>query len=295
MRKFSLFTLALLMWLWGVADPVRAGQGDPPSMTMDDIEGMPERATSLAEAEAEEAEAVDADATPATVKTSKRASTGYVRVSSSRGYAFERPTGWVAEDLEVVSGPTYFSSDAIFRDPKSGAVLTAGSVDRTKLQQPIDIGDPAAVSNFLAKYLNPAGLAEGPRIIKQDSGVLPASGLKWVRVKAEGVAVGEDEEEVDASFWVQMVQNDAMLAVVAVSYPSSNKAAAEKAFHSARTLEITNVSKPAGEQSAGDDGGEATSSAEAAAPAKAATAAGEPAGASPEGTKKNRAGGVRKP
>jgi len=252
-----------------LATPAAAQQDDNPTLTTDDVLGTKDSVTNANAVTAEEAAAADAKPTAAP------AAEGYERVTTASGYTFERPLTWKrVENLESKGAPNYFKYDAVFQDPATGAVISAVSVDRSQLDSPIDITDAKAVNELLATMLNPANKKNAVKIFRQVSGA-ESNGSKWVRIKAQGNGQAVDGSVVDTTFWVQLVQSDAKLALVAVGYPSASpEAVAEHAFHTVRTLEIANAS---GTGAAG----------------------GPEPGATNDGTapkkKKNGAGGVRKP
>lgn len=239
LRLKALLLVALACACAGPAS-AQDGQEPPVSMTTDDVifaehsETKAINAATAAEAAAKEAEAA---ASPA-AKGGSRASAGYVRVITSSGYSFERPNAWApVPDLIAKDTPGYFRYDAIFQDPKTGAVVSAISVDRTQLQTAVDVGDPNSVNTLLATMLNPGGAKDGVRIFRQTTGTTGAA--KWLRVKAQGTGRAVDGTAVDTTFWVQFVQTDAVLAMVAVAYPTGQAdLAARDAFHTVRTLEV---------------------------------------------------------
>jgi hypothetical protein len=244
----------------------RQQEEEPPSLTTWDVMNIPnaasyEYANKRAEARAR-----------AVTEAAGKASKGYLRVVSPSGFAFERPESWQPVDIQASGAPGEFRSEAIFQDQATGAVLTSMSFDRTAGGEALDIGDKATVDKVLNLMLNPGNDSKAAvKVIKRETGEEAENGSQWVRVKAEGVSQAEGGASVPATFWVQMSQTKALLAVVAVAFPSEQKAAAVPAFHSVRTLEVLN---------AGRD-----------------SAAGEQQGQQPEPApgQKDGAGGVRKP
>ncbi|MBK6313623.1 MAG: hypothetical protein IPF53_04695 [Blastocatellia bacterium] len=220
--------------------PVVASDGqDPvPTLRTDDLVYYPPSDTNTASAAANK-EAAAAKAAEGKAEASGKAEPGYVRVATASGYSFERPATWTSvPDLIAKDAPGYFRYDAIFQDPKTGSVISAISVDRAQLLTPIDVADPKTVNTLLATMLNPTGAKEGVKIFRQTTGATK-SGAKWLRVKAQGTGKSVDGSSVDTTFWVQLIQTDAVLALVAVAYPSQQQdLAAQAAFHTVRTLEV---------------------------------------------------------
>lgn len=222
------------------AVPALAWQAQEPTPTLhtDDLVLYPHSDTVVnskaAEAAASKAKADAEKAGP--VGTADR---GYVRVTTASGYSFERPETWTpVPDLIAKDAPGYLRYDAIYQDPKTGSVISAISVDRSQLQSPIDVSDSKSVNTLLATMLNPSGAKEGVKLFRQSNGVTK-SGAKWLRVKAQGTGKAVDGSTVDTTFWVQLVQNESVTALVAVAFPSQQQdLAAQAAFHTVRTLEI---------------------------------------------------------
>lgn len=215
------------------------GQDSTPTLKTDDVVFYPHsdtNAKAAAAADAEAAAKVDG-AKPAPAGSADR---GYIRVMTASGYSFERPETWTAvPDLVAKDAPGYFRYDAIYQDPKTGSVISAISVDRTQLQTPIDVADPKSVNTLLATMLNPTGAKEGVKLFRQTTGV-SKNGAKWLRVKAQGTGKAVDGSSVDTTFWVQLIQSDTVMALVAVAFPSQQQdLAAQAAFHTVRTLEVT--------------------------------------------------------
>lgn len=239
--------LLLAACLGTVVLPVFAqdGQEPVPSLQTDDLIFYPHSDTN-ANAVAAAAEAAAAKAEEAKAAAVGTADPGYVRVSTASGYSFERPEAWTpVPDLVAKDAPGYLRYDAVFQDPKTGSVISAISVDRTQLQTPIDVADPKSVNTLLATMLNPTGAKEGVKLFRQTTGA-SKSGAKWLRVKAQGTGKAVDGSSVDTTFWVQLIQSDTVLALVAVAFPSQQQdAAAVMAFHTVRTLEIGAGEKPA--------------------------------------------------
>ena len=254
--------------LLGLPTPTYAvQQNDTPSLTTEDV---------LDSSSSETRRRVDS--APAALEAEgvatapRAAAAGYTRIATASGYSFERPDGWkLVENLEAAGAPTFFKYDAIFQDPVTGAVISAVSVDQASLDQPIDIASPEVVNSLLNSMLNPASSKEGVKIFRQLTGTNP-NGTKWLRIKAQGNGQSTDGTVVDTMFWVQFLQSDTKLALVAVGYPTTQQdAVAQIAFHTVRTLEMENVSGP---------------------PAPAGTQP-EPAGGRPPVPTKNSAGGLR--
>lgn len=239
--------LLLAACIGAVAFPVFAqdGQEPVPSLQTDDLIFYPYSDTN-ANAAAAAAEAAAAKAEEAKTAVAGTAEPGYVRVSTTSGYSFERPDGWApVPDLVAKDAPGYLRYDAVFQDPKTGSVISAISVDRTQLQTPIDVADPKSVNTLLATMLNPTGAKEGVKLFRQTTGA-SKSGAKWLRVKAQGTGKAVDGSSVDTTFWVQLIQSDSVLALVAVAFPSQQgEAAAQLAFHTVRTLELSTGANPA--------------------------------------------------
>jgi hypothetical protein len=258
--------------LLAAAPWARAAQDQAPTLTTEDVLDAPESATTANEvAAADAARKAEADAKVAADKAA--ATPGYVRVSAPSGYAFERPAKWKAvENLEPKGAPSFFKIDAVFQDPKTGSVVTAISVERAKLSSPVDIADEKSVEKLLSSMLNPANSKDGIKIMRKTSGEQEDGG-KWLRVKAQGTGQTADGAVVSTTFWVQLAQTKDRLALVAVGYPSSQgEAAGVAAFHTVRTLEMSNG---------------AGSSSTAAGPAGGGQPAAKPT------KKKNSAGGLR--
>ena len=141
--------------------------------------------------------------------------------------------------------------------------------------QVLETGHAAAqaqvVNSLLNSMLNPADSRAGVKLFRQLTGQHD-NGTKWLRIKAEGNGKSVDGTVVDTTFWVQFVQSDARLALVAVGYPTTQQdAVAQTAYHTVITLEMDDASGPA-------------------APAGAEI---NPAGVRPPGPKKDSAGGLR--
>jgi hypothetical protein len=231
--------LTLVLSASVLATPAAARQqDDTPTLTTDDVRSATDSVTN-ANTERERKAAAAKEAEPVTAPVSA----GYERVTTTSGYTFERPKGWKrVENLESKGAPGYFKYDAVFQDPKSGAVLSAVSVDRSQLDSPIDVTDAKAVNQLLATMLNPANKKNAVKVFRQVNGT-EDNGTKWLRIKAQGNGQALDGSVVDTMFWVQLVQSDAKLALVAVGYPVAKQDdVAEYAFHTVRTLEITNAS-----------------------------------------------------
>jgi hypothetical protein len=239
-RSASLGALLLAASL--SATPITFAQDGVPTLTTDDVRSDPSSVTRSNEPDP------DDDATEgAEAAESAAPSRGYVRVTTPSGYRFERPAGWEPiENLVSNGAPSYFKYDAIFQDPKTGAVLSAISVDRSQIDSPLDIGDEASINQLLATMLNPANAKSGVKIFRQIRGDT-ANGARWLRIKAQGTGQAEDGSIVDTHFWVQIVQTDTRFALVAVGYPAQQESAAQAAYHAVRTLEIEHVGgdKPA--------------------------------------------------
>jgi hypothetical protein len=250
-----------------------AGQAPTPTLTTEDVRGVPESATNANDVAAAEA-ALKAEADAKATAAKAGVSPGYVRVTAPSGYVFERPAEWTAvENLEPKGAPSYFKIDAVFQDPKTGSVITAISVERAKLASPVDVSDEKSVAKLLSSMLNPADSKDGIKVLRKVAGE-QGDGAKWVRVKAQGSGQTADGAVVPTTFWVQLAQTDDRLALVAVGYPTSQgDAAGVAAFHTVRTLEINNGSGSAAALDRPAAGGQP-----AAKPAK----------------KKNSAGGMRK-
>jgi hypothetical protein len=269
-RFASVFTACAL----GVAllAPHAQGQSQEPapSLTTDDVMEAPAAVTRDYAAEA-------AAKTAAAAKETKAARRGYVRVTTARGYSFERPETWrPVENLVPKGAPSFFTVDAIFEDPATGAVATAISVDRETLTTPIDVGNREAVNNLLGTMLSTADDKTPIKILRRDAGEEAERRLQWVRIKAEGTGQAQDGSVVPTTYWVQVAQTPDVLAVIAVGYPSEQADASVAAFHIARTLEVTDAAGP-GTNSAGQSGRRDD-------------------GTAPEGAaKKDSAGGVRQP
>jgi hypothetical protein len=213
-------------------------QDDNPTLTTDDVHATTDSVTNANTERARAAAAAKA-AEPVTAPVTA----GYERVTTTSGYTFERPAGWKrVENLESKGAPSYFKYDAVFQDPATGAVISAVSVDRAQLDSPIDVTNSKAVNQLLATMLNPANKKNAVKVFRQVSGTEP-NGSRWLRIKAQGNGQALDGSVVDTMFWVQLVQSDARLALVAVGYPvAKQNDVAEYAFHTVRTLEISNVS-----------------------------------------------------
>jgi hypothetical protein len=254
-----------------VAGPVQnAGQDPVPSLTTDDVMMAPAAVT-------KDYEARTTATAVAAATESKAAAKGYSRVTTARGYSFERPADWKAvENLVPKGAPSFFTIDAIFEDARTGAVATAISVDRSKLTSPIDVGNREAVNNLLGTMLASGDAKATIKILRREAGEVGESKLQWVRIKAQGSGQAQDGSVIPTTYWVQIAQTPDVLALVAVGYPSDQPDAGVSAYHIARTLEVTNV--------AGSEKGS---------PGESAT---RDAGAAAEGpAKKNSAGGVRQP
>jgi hypothetical protein len=271
MKKRGLIvTLTLAASLF--ATPAAARQQDAnPTLTTDDVRST---ADSVTNANREREAEAETEAAKAAEKAGPPVSAGYERVTTETGYTFERPSTWKrVENLESKGAPSYFKYDAIFQDPATGAVISAVSVDRSQLDSPIDVTDTKAVNQLLATMLNPANKKDAVKVFRQVSGV-EANGTRWIRIKAQGNGQAVDGSVVDTMFWVQLVQSDAKLALVAVGYPTAKQdAVAETAFHTVRTLEILNAS-PTGAPGGSEPG---------------------PAGGPAPKKKKDGSGGVREP
>lgn len=217
--------------LLAAAPAAPARQEGVPTLTTEDVRRDPASVTSATEAEAE---APEAAAPP-----SKGPAGGYTLVTTASGYRFERPADWQAIDnLTPENAPGYFKYDALFQDPKTGAVVSAISIDRSQLESPIDVSDTASLNTLLATMLNPTGSKSGVKIFRQVSGDGPG-GSKWLRIKAQGTGQSEDGAILDTIFWVQIVQTEGRFALVAVGFPASQESAvAQAAYHTVRTLEI---------------------------------------------------------
>jgi hypothetical protein len=210
---------------------------DTPTLRTEDVLDAPEAVTTRRESEAPAVVATGAVTTRAATK-------GYVRMTVS-GYSFERPEGWKPiENLEAAGAPTFFKYDAVLQDPDTGAVISAVSVDQASLEAPIDIGNVEVINALLNSMLNPAGAKDGVKLFRQVTGNNP-DGSKWLRIKAQGNGQATDGTVVDTTFWVQFVQSDKKLALVAVGYPTARQNdVATIAFHTVRTLELENASGP---------------------------------------------------
>ncbi len=256
-----------------LAPPVGAWQQGTPSLTTDDVVRQPDSTTNVNVAAGEAArERAEADAAAKAAVANSAASAGYAKVDTASGYTFERPDAWKrVENLESAGAPSFFKYDAVFQDPTSGAVISAVSVDRSQLESPIDIGDTASVNTLLSTMLNPANVRDGVKIYRQVTGETQ-NGNRWLRIKAQGNGQSTDGTVVDTTFWVQLVQSDTRLALVAVGFPTAQQGAvAQAAFHTVRTLEIQNVAGSAPTDGETNGSGAATTP-----------------------RKKNSAGGVRK-
>lgn len=234
LRMKGLLLAACFVALAGTA----SAQEPTPTLHTDDLVSYPHSDTNARTvADAKLAEAARAEA--AVAAASGPAEAGYVRVDSPSGYSFERPETWTpVPDLVAKDAPGYLRYDGVFQDPKTGSVISAISVDRTQLQSPIDVGDSGSVSTLLATMLNPSGSKEGVKLFRQTTGV-SKNGAKWFRVKAQGAGKAVDGSSVDTTYWVQLIQSDSVLALVAVAYPTGQQeAAAQRAFHTVRTLEV---------------------------------------------------------
>jgi hypothetical protein len=244
-------------------------QSDTPSLSTDDVLMIDDAASFEYSRKRHEARE------RAAMETLTKASKGYRRVITPSGFAFERPETWEpVENLQASGAPSGFKSEAIFQDSKTGAALTAMSLERTAGLDQTDITNKATVDTVLNTMLNPSGDPKANvKVLRRESGEVTSTGVQWVRVKAEGVSQAEAGGTVPATYWVQMAQTKGLLAVVAVAYPSDQKAAAVPAYHSVRTLEVIDVpaDTPEGEPSTT-----------------------EPAPA-PETPKADGSGGVRKP
>jgi hypothetical protein len=233
---FGLVACALALLAPG-ALAQQESQGDPPSLTTYDVLNIPdaasyEFATKRAEARARAALAAE----------SSKAAKGYLRMVSPSGFAFERPESWQAIDIQASGAPGGFKSEAVYQDTSTGAVLTAMSFDRTAAGEALDIANKETVDRVLNLMLNPSNdAATSVKVIKRETGEEPERGTQWVRVKAEGVSQAEGGGSVPATFWVQMAQSKGLVAVVAVAFPSEQRAAAVPAFHSVRTLEVVSA------------------------------------------------------
>ena len=238
--------LAIAMAALALAASVAPAQDRPESLSTDDVTQAEDSVTSVAAADAAAAAANEGAVVAST------AADGYTRVTAS-GYSFERPGKWVqVQNLQTADAPTFFKYDAVYQDPRTGAVLSAISVDRAQATTPIDIADESSVTSLLVAMLNPTGAKEGAKLFKTTSGRGP-NGARWLRIKAQGQGQAVDGTTVETNYWVQFLQTDALLALVAVGYPSSQQdAVGEAAFHAVRTLEIANGRGPA----AGDTGSE---------------------------------------
>ena len=227
--------------LLGAAAPARAQQDDTPSLRTEDVLDTPDSVTSRRVAEP--SVAPDAAAAPGAPKAAAK---GYTVTRTASGYSFERPNGWKAvENLEAAGAPTFFKYDAVYQDPVTGAVISAVSVDQASLDAPIDIGNAQIVNALLNSMLNPTESKEGVKIFRQLTGT-NKDGTKWLRIKAQGNGQAVDGAVIDTTFWVQFVQSDKKLALVAVGFPTAQQAAvAQIALHTVRTLEMDNVSGPA--------------------------------------------------
>jgi hypothetical protein len=238
------FSVALLLGLSLVSASAATQQNDTPSLTTDDVVRTRDSVTNANAAANAEAAARAAAAKPDA--TLGPAADGYARFKAESGYSFERPDGWKrVENLESKGAPSYFKYDAVFQDPKSGAVISAVSVDRSQLDSPIDISDTKSVNTLLATMLNPANKKDAVKIFRQVTGQTQ-SGARYLRIKAQGNGLAVDGSVVDTTFWVEVAQSDARLALVAVGYPSAKqKEVSEAAFHTVRTLEMEDGAGPA--------------------------------------------------
>lgn len=232
----AVLTLASVV---ATANPPR--QDETPSLTTDDVVRAPDSVTN-----ANAAAAAD-EAARETTEAAKReaeagAAAGYTKFLAPSGYVFERPSTWRrVENLESKGAPGAFKYDAVFQDPTTGAVISAVSVDKSKLGSVVDISDKVAVNKLLTTMLNPTNAKAGVKIFRQTTGDGPNK-TKWLRIKAQGTGQATDGRTVDTTFWVQIVQSDAQLALVAVGYPTTReKEASVTAFHTVRTLEMNNV------------------------------------------------------
>ena len=236
--------------------PSASAQDDTPSLTTEDVLKSPQSVTNANAAAAEAAAAAKAEADAEAATGPAPAAPGYTKFVAPSGYAFDRPAEWTpVKNLEPQGAPSAFTYDAVFQDAKTGAVVSAVSVDKSQLGDVFDIGDANAVNKLLSTMLNPANLKQGVKIFRQVTGDGPHK-TKWLRIKAQGNAQATDGRTVDTTFWVQIVQSDAHLALVAVGYPSAReKDASLPAFHSVKTLEMPNDGRtaPAGSDAA-DDG-----------------------------------------
>jgi len=241
-RLVGLLALSLTLG----ASATRA-QDEPASLSTDDVMKAEDSVTAVSAADAATAESVAASTVPGTAED------GYARVTAPGGYTFERPEKWIqVQNLQTGDAPSYFRYDAVFQDPRTGAVLSAISVDRAQAATPIDIADENSITSLLVSMLNPSGAKEGAKLFKSTSGK-GANGARWLRIKAQGQGQAVDGTVVETVYWVQFLQTDALLALVAVGYPTSQQdVVGEAAFHSVRTLEISNARGPA----AGDTGSE---------------------------------------
>lgn len=238
MNRAGVFAALIFGASVAMSPTVIHGQQDGvPSLTTDDVRNDPNSVT-RARVEAEAAKAAPAE----TAATTPATRVGYVRVTTPSGYRFERPAAWEPiDDLAPQNAPSFFKYDAIFQDPKTGAVLSAISVDRSQVQSPVDISDAASVNTLLATMLNPTNSKDGVKIFRQLTGDGP-NGAKWLRIKAQGTGQTVDGAIVETLFWVQLIQTESKLALVAVGYPASQQdAAAQPAFHAVRTLEFSDV------------------------------------------------------
>jgi hypothetical protein len=204
-----------------------ASQDEVPSMSTDDIRDVP-----------------GAIVTPRTrvaspVVTSRAAAPGFVRVTTKSGYSFEHPSTWKpVENLVPKGAPSYFTSDATFQDDRTGAAATAMSFDRSKVTGSIDIGDRTTVDNLVTAMLGGGDAKANVQIRERQSGELPDKKISWVRILAEGQAKAQGGGAVPASFVVQIGQSPTMLAIVAVTYPSSQAAMQRAAIYTVSTLEL---------------------------------------------------------
>lgn len=210
-----------------------ASQDDVPSLTMDDVRDIPGAVVAPRPA-----------ATPDVV-TSRATARGFVRVTTKSGYSFERPSAWKAVDnLAPKGAPSYFTSDAIFQDDRTGAVATAMSVDRSKVTGAIDIGDRATVDNLITAMLGAGDPKATIKIRERQSGEVSDKKISWVRVLAEGQAKAQGGGSVPASFVVQLQQSPNLLAVIAVSYPTSQQGVQTAAMHTVSTIELPDAAAP---------------------------------------------------
>jgi hypothetical protein len=200
---------------------------DVPTMTTDDVRDVPG------------AIVAPRPAPTAEISTTKATARGYVRVTTKTGYSFERPASWrLVDNLAPKGAPSYFTSDAIFQDDRTGAVATAMSVDRSKVTGTVDITDRATVDNLVTAMLGAGDPKAAIKISERQTGEIGDKKVNWVRVLAEGQAKAQGGGTVPASFVVQLEQSATLLAVIAVSYPSSQQAARAAALYTVSTLEL---------------------------------------------------------